>query len=276
MRNRARTRRAMCAASTGAISPRATAARTADSTCRTSSTVRNDDRSIRDASPGRWKGAAAAIVARQGTATDEACGRSDSTAPLRSAAGPQDRARAAWDWECRAAGRQDCRNIPSRNARAYRARGAKRNQDQLIEIPRFRVRKTGDNRRDRADRQLFPTSAGLRDQRGQHVGSLYVPLKGRPDYPGRIQSERTWRQADPMGSRRAQARDKFGYRRRHPRRRPQSASRRSSDAARGLRIGIRDKLRSNSRPACSRSGSTRRHRACCPRRAAKIGRSLND
>ena len=42
----ARPRRAMCAASAGAISPRETAARTADSTCRKSSTVRNDDRSI--------------------------------------------------------------------------------------------------------------------------------------------------------------------------------------------------------------------------------------
>ena len=38
--------RAMRAASAGVISPRATAARTAGSTCRKSSTVRNDDRSI--------------------------------------------------------------------------------------------------------------------------------------------------------------------------------------------------------------------------------------
>jgi len=45
-RNRARTRRAMRAPSAGAISPRATAVRTATSTCRISSTVRNDDRSI--------------------------------------------------------------------------------------------------------------------------------------------------------------------------------------------------------------------------------------
>src|SRR5260370_29411178 len=46
VRSRAHTHRAMRAASAGAISPCATAARTAGSTCRTSSTVRNDDRSI--------------------------------------------------------------------------------------------------------------------------------------------------------------------------------------------------------------------------------------
>lgn len=60
-----------------------------------------------------------------------------------------------------------------------RAREARGDQDQPIEIPRFRVRRTEDNRKNRADRQLFRTSAGLRDERGQHVGSLYVPLKGR-------------------------------------------------------------------------------------------------
>jgi hypothetical protein len=45
-RNRASAWRAMNTASAGAISPHATAARTVASTCRKSSTVRNDDRSI--------------------------------------------------------------------------------------------------------------------------------------------------------------------------------------------------------------------------------------
>jgi hypothetical protein len=62
-----------------------------------------------------------------------------------------------------------------------RARDATKDQDQPIEIPRFRVWKTGDNRKDRADRQLFPTSAGSGDERGQHVGSPYVPFKGVPN-----------------------------------------------------------------------------------------------
>jgi hypothetical protein len=125
---------------------------------------------------GGRNGEAATIVERRAGATDEACGRSDPTAPPPSAAGPQDRARAAWigdaAWPAaRVAG-------PRRNARARRARDTMRDQDQPIEILRFRVRKTGDNRKDRADPQIFPTSAGLRDQRDQHVGSLYVPFKG--------------------------------------------------------------------------------------------------
>jgi hypothetical protein len=45
----------------------------------------------------------------------------------------------------------------AKRPRASRARD-KRDQDQPIEIPRFRVRKTGDNRKDQADRQLFPAS----------------------------------------------------------------------------------------------------------------------
>jgi hypothetical protein len=120
-----------------------------------------------------------------------------------SAAGPRDRARAAWDWECRVDGRAGRRSFPWRNARARQAREANRDQGQPIEIPRFQVRKTGDNRKDRADRQLFPTSAELRDQRDQHVGSLYVPFKGRnsatrPDHPV---GKGRWRQAGPTSSR---------------------------------------------------------------------------
>jgi hypothetical protein len=58
------------------------------------------------------------------------------------------------------------------------ARDATKDQDQPIEIPRFRVRKTGDNRKALADRQLSPASAGSGNERGQHVGSPYVPFKG--------------------------------------------------------------------------------------------------
>jgi hypothetical protein len=76
-RNRARTRRAICAASAGARSPRATAVRTADSACRKSLAVRNDATSI----PRRVAGSMAA------SATGAACGRADPTAPARSAAG---------------------------------------------------------------------------------------------------------------------------------------------------------------------------------------------
>jgi hypothetical protein len=57
----------------------------------------------RDAPPDRWERAAAVIVSEREAATDEACGRADSTALAGSAAGPRDRARAAWDCECRAA-----------------------------------------------------------------------------------------------------------------------------------------------------------------------------
>jgi hypothetical protein len=79
------------------------------------------DRS-RDVSAGRWKGAAAAIVERREATTDEARGRSDPTALQPSAAGPQDRARAARDWGCRAAGSWDYQSFPRRNAHARRAR----------------------------------------------------------------------------------------------------------------------------------------------------------
>jgi hypothetical protein len=107
------------------------------------------DRS-RDASPGPWKGTAAAILARREPATDEACGRAGPMAPPPSAARQQDRARAACGWGCRAAGRLDCRaNSPCAH------REAKSDQDQPIEIPRFLVRKTGDNRKDQGDRHYF-------------------------------------------------------------------------------------------------------------------------
>jgi hypothetical protein len=96
------------------------------------------DRS-RDASQGPWEGAAAAKLAPRAAAADEACGRASLTTPARSAAGPQDRARAAWDCECRVAARADCPSFPSRTARARRAREARRDQDQVVEIPGFEI-----------------------------------------------------------------------------------------------------------------------------------------
>ncbi len=57
---------------------------------------------------------------------------------------------------------QGCRSFPWRTP-ARRAREAKRDQDQVIEFPRFRIWKTGENRKNLADRQLFRTSARLQD-----------------------------------------------------------------------------------------------------------------
>jgi hypothetical protein len=114
------------------------------------------------APPGRWKRAAAAKVARRGAATNEACGRADPTTPARSVAGRRGRARAAWGWQCRVAGPAGCRSFPWRSARARLAREAKRDQDQVVEIPGFQVWETAGNGTAKADRQRFPASAGLR------------------------------------------------------------------------------------------------------------------
>jgi hypothetical protein len=114
---------------------------------------------------------------RERPQTDEACCRASPTTPARSAAGPQDRARAAWDCECRVAARTDCPSFPSRTARADRAHEARRDQDQVFEIPGFEIQETGDNRKDRADRQRFPASTGLQSQRGRNIDSLYVLSK---------------------------------------------------------------------------------------------------
>jgi hypothetical protein len=108
----------------------------------------------------------------RGAATDAACGRADPTAPARPAAEPRDRARAALDWECSAAARADCRSFPLRNARTRRARDAERDQAQVIEIPGIEAWGTGGYRRTQADRQRFPSSAGLRGERGRTYGFI--------------------------------------------------------------------------------------------------------
>jgi len=137
-------------------------------------------------------GEAATIVERRAAATDEACGRSDPTAPLPSAAGPQNRARGAWignaAWPAaRVAG-------PRRNARARRARNTMRDQDQRIEIPRFRVRKTGDNR----GKQEITGTIGrirkyLRHRRG--FGTSETGMS-----PGSSSRKGGWTQAGPIRS----------------------------------------------------------------------------
>ena len=47
------------------------------------------------------------------------------------------------------------------------AREARRDQDQTIDIPQFRIRKTGEKRADQADQQRFPTSAEVRREARQ-------------------------------------------------------------------------------------------------------------
>jgi hypothetical protein len=108
------------------------------------------DRS-RDALPGRWERAAAAIAVEREAATDAACDRADWTAPARSPAGPRDPARAAWDCGCRVAGRAGCRSCPWRSARARRAREAKRDQGQVIAIQGFCLQKAANGRMTEAD-----------------------------------------------------------------------------------------------------------------------------
>jgi enoyl-CoA hydratase/isomerase-like protein len=108
------------------------------------------------------------------------------------------RASGAGDWGCSAARRADCRSFPSRSARARRAREAKTDQHQAVEIPRFQVQETGDNRRVQAGRQRFPASVGLRGETrpaykftkgsGQEGRREFVPLGcGGPDAVSNLQ-----------------------------------------------------------------------------------------
>ena len=127
----------------------------------------------------KWKGQQAAVIlAWRAAATDPVCDRSDPTAPSRSAAGRLDPARGAWDWGSRAGGRAGSRNIPSRSVRARRARETAMDQDQVVEIPGFLSRKTGENRRAKTDRRPHAASAGLRSKRAQQMSSRCVHVKG--------------------------------------------------------------------------------------------------
>src|SRR6201987_4347780 len=130
--------------------------------------------------------------------------------PPPSAAGPQDRARAAWigdaAWPAaRVAG-------PRRNARARRTRDTMRDQDQYIEIPKFRVRKTGDNRKgvrktgdnrkDWGDPQIFPT---IGEAPGPARPACRFPLCSLQGCqlaypPGSSSRKGRWTQAGPIRS----------------------------------------------------------------------------
>jgi hypothetical protein len=68
-----------------------------------------------------------------------------------------------------------------------RAREAKRNQDQGVDFPGFRVQKTGGSRVARADRQRFCGISGRRSKRGPHIGSPYVPFKVRSQFAGQVE-----------------------------------------------------------------------------------------
>ncbi len=120
-RRTARTLRAMRTPSAGAISPRPMAARTPVSTCRQSSAVRTELRSMQKRS--------AALIETGGGNSCLASGRNRCGLRSRrfdsafaSPAVPTDRAPGGGGSGCRAAGRADCLSFPSRSARAHRAR----------------------------------------------------------------------------------------------------------------------------------------------------------
>jgi len=65
----------------------------------------------------------------------------------------------------------------AKRPRASRARDRK-DQDQVVEIPGFLSRKTGENRRAKTDRRPHAASAGLRSKRAQQMSSRCVHVKG--------------------------------------------------------------------------------------------------
>src|SRR5215472_15753978 len=91
-------------------------------------------------------------------------------------AGPRDRARAAWDCGCRGGGPAGCRICPWRNlSRARRAREAKRDQYQVLEILGYDLRKAGGSRRAQANRQQCRALAAFQKHSfGGKNEALYV------------------------------------------------------------------------------------------------------
>ena len=77
---------------------------------------------------------------------------------------------AAWDRGCRAAGRLGCRSFFSRAP----ARGATRDQDQAIDIHRFRIWETADDKTAKADRQWFRSNKTLQTKRGFSIHYLFM------------------------------------------------------------------------------------------------------
>ena len=171
-RSRASTRSAICAASAGVMSPRATAARTVASTCRRSSTVRNDDRSIPRRAAGSMavSGGGKSCAARCRNRCGLRSSRSDSAgAPSCRAARSGTRRLGLGMPRGRPSGLPEllCCETPARVARE-----AERDQAQVIEIPGIEAWGTGGYRRTQADRQRFPSSAGLRGERGRTYGFI--------------------------------------------------------------------------------------------------------
>jgi hypothetical protein len=123
-------------------------------------------------------------------------------APPPSAARQQDRARAACGWGCRAAGRLDCRSFswPTARARIARRKGIRINQLRFLDSWSGKQEITG---KIRGIGTISDIDGGLRDERGQHVGSPCVPFKNRNSAtpPGSSSRKGTWRQAGPISSR---------------------------------------------------------------------------
>ena len=172
-RRRASTRSAICAASAGVISPRATAARTVASTCRRSSTVRNDDRSILRRATGSMavSGGGKSCAARSRNRCGLRSSRSDSAGAPSCRAARSGTRRLGLGMQ-----RGRPRGLPelpfAKRPHASRAGVSQRDQAQVIEIPGIEAWGTGGYRRTQADRQRFPSSAGLRGERGRTYGFI--------------------------------------------------------------------------------------------------------
>jgi hypothetical protein len=156
--------------------------------------------------PANREGAAAAIVERRAATTDEACGRSDPIGPPPSAAGPQDRARAAWignaAWPAAWVARP--RRTPARVARAIQ-RGIRINRLKLLDSgsgkqeTTARIGRIGNYFRHRQG-SPGPKRSACRFTLCSRQG----PQLGYP--PGSFSRKGRWRQAGPISSRAKSAR----------------------------------------------------------------------
>jgi len=191
-RNRASIRRAMRAASAVPISPRPNAAQTRRIARCTCSRVRIDDsrRPIRSAGSCAETGGRNSPRSRrnsQGWRLNNALHASGF--PARPTVSPC----AALGSGYRAAGRRDCRNGPERTGPARpsrlgpsrpgpsraRARGAEKDQDQAVELPRFRSRNAAKSSERSVDRR-FPASARAPQTTSAcHMDSCYVSRQAR-------------------------------------------------------------------------------------------------
>jgi hypothetical protein len=150
----------MRAPSAGAISPRAVTARTVDIACRMSANVRNDDTSM----PRRAAGVNGSAPRRQelrgGRPQQMGLAVEQIRQPPR-AQQPRDKAEHP-PLGIGNAARPPLRVSPSFPSRSARWHEAKMDQDQVLGIPRTLIRKTGDSRMAKANRQRLPALVGLR------------------------------------------------------------------------------------------------------------------